>query len=102
MITEYVDALSAIEKIVGYMTFGRMISSLRKCDELSQVKLARKMKISRAMLCDIEKGRRSVSLKMAKRFAKVMGYSDQQFAAKILEDLAREAGYKAKIVLEAA
>ena len=102
MITEYVEALTAIEGIVGYMSFGRMIASLRKCDEISQVALAAKLKMSRAMLCDIEKGRRSVSLKLAKKFAKALGYSEQQFAAKVLEDLAREAGYKARIILEAA
>ena len=100
MSTEYVEARSAVEGIVGYMTFGRMLASLRKCDEISQVALAKKVKMSRAMLCDVEKGRRSVSLKLAKKLAKAMGYSEQQFAAKVLEDLALEAGYKAKIILE--
>ena len=40
----------------GPLTFGRMIESVRRADEISQVALARRMKISRVHLCDIEKG----------------------------------------------
>ena len=95
-------AIEQLEKIFGYMTFGDMLQSLRKCDEITQVQLAKKMKMSRAMLCDIEKGRRKVNITKAKHFARVMGYSEDVFALHILEDLAHEAGYKVKITLEAA
>ncbi len=97
------NAIKQLEKInKGPISFGKMIESLRKSDSISQVDLADKLKISRAMLCDIEKGRRKVSLSKAKEFAKAMGYSPAQFAAQVLEDLAREAGFEAKITLAAA
>lgn len=102
MTTKSDKSIEQIDKIFGYVTFGRMIQALRKCDEVSQVQLAKKMKMSRAMLCDIEKGRRKVSLIKAKQFARVMGYSEDVFALHVLEDMAHEAGYKVKITLAAA
>lgn len=86
----------------GPLTFGDMIESIRLCDEISQVDLARKMKISRAHLCDIEKGRRTVSAERAAQFAKVMGYSINQFVAAALEDQLRKAGLKVRVRLDAA
>jgi transcriptional regulator with XRE-family HTH domain len=79
-----------------------MIESLRKTDEISQVELAKKMKISRAHLCDIEKGRRTVTLSRAIQFAKVLGYPSIVFASIVLEDMAREAGLEVKVSLKAA
>ena len=97
------SALTSLEKIRGNsLTFGKMIESIRKADEISQVALALKMKISKAHLCDIEKGRRTVTLPRAIQFAKALGYSTTQFAAKALEDQAREVGLIIKITIEAA
>ncbi|MBC7427631.1 MAG: helix-turn-helix transcriptional regulator [Bacteriovorax sp.] len=97
------EILKALDKMRGGpLTFGKMIESIRKCDEISQVDLAKQMNISRAHLCDIEKGRRIVSLSRAIEFAKVLGYSHTQFAAKVLEDQAREVGLKVKITVTAA
>ena len=86
----------------GPLTFGRMIESIRLCDEVSQAELARKMKISRAHLCDIEKGRRTVSVERAARFAKVLGYSVNQFVAMAVEEQLLKAGLKVRVHLEAA
>lgn len=86
----------------GPLTFGRMIESLRICDEIPQAELARKMGISRAQLCDIEKGRRPVSPERAAKFATVMGYSVSQFVSVALEDQLRKAGLKLRIDLKAA
>ncbi|MFA6237459.1 MAG: helix-turn-helix transcriptional regulator [Bacteriovorax sp.] len=96
-------AIKALEKIRGGpLTFGKLIESTRKCDEISQVELAKKMNMSKAHLCDIEKGRRNVTLTRAIQFAKVLGYSQTVFASVALEDQAREAGLKVKITVEAA
>lgn len=103
MTTKKKSAIEQIEELGGGpLTFGRMIESFRKCDEISQTELATKLKISRAHLCDIEKGRRQVSLMRAMQFAKALGYSQTQFAFQVLEDQAREVGFKIKITLDAA
>lgn len=97
------STIKAIEKMRGGpLTFGSLIESLRKTDEISQVELAKKMKISRAHLCDIEKGRRSVTLSRAIQFAKVLGYPSVVFASIVLEDMAREAGLEVTVSLKAA
>lgn len=97
------DARRFLESLRGgALTFGRMIASIRLADEIQQAELARRMKISRAHLCDIENGRRSVSVDRAAQFARVLGYSANQFVALAVEDQLRKAGLKVKVRLEAA
>lgn len=97
------DARRFLESLRGGpLTFGRMIASIRLADGVQQVELARRMKISRAHLCDIESGRRSVSVDRAAQFARVLGYSANQFVAVAVEDELRKAGLKVKVRLEAA
>ncbi len=97
------EAVRFFEKLNGGpLTFGQMIESLRLCDEVSQTALARRMKISRAHLCDIEKGRRTVSAERAAQFARVLGYSVNQFVATALEDQLRKAGLNVRVQLDAA
>ncbi len=86
----------------GPLTFGRMLESIRKADGLSQAALARRLEISRAHLCDIEKGRRKVTAERAAYFAGVLGYSVNQFVSLVLEDQLREAGLSLKVHVEAA
>ena len=103
MSTRKSSAKKFLEKLRGGpLSFGKMIESIRLADEISQVELARKMKISRAHLCDVEKGRRSISVERAAQFAEVLGYSVNQFVAVAVEDQLRRAGIKAKVRLEAA
>ncbi len=84
------------------MTFGKMIESLRVCDELSQAALARKLGVSRAHLCDIEKGRRFVTPEKAAEFAEAMGYSVNQFVAQAIEDSLKRIGLKLRVEIKAA
>jgi transcriptional regulator with XRE-family HTH domain len=84
------------------LTFGRMIASVRVADDIPQTELARRLGISRANLCDIEKGRRSVTVKRAAQFARILGYSVNQFVAVAVEDQLRKAGLKVQVRLEAA
>lgn len=103
MNTKKSDAKKFLESLRGSpLSFGKMIESLRMADEISQTTLAKKMHISRAHLCDIEKGRRTVTVERAAQFAKVMGYSINQFVATALEDQLRKAGLKAKVHLDVA
>ena len=92
-----------LEKLRGGtpLTFGRLIESLRLCDEIPQTELAQKLNISKTQLCDIEKGRKLVSAERAAEFAKVMGYSVEQFVATALEDQLRQAGLKFTVDLKA-
>lgn len=97
------DARGFLEHLRGSpLTFGRMLASIRQADDIVQADLARRMGISRANLCDIENGRRSVTVERAAQFARVLGYSVNQFVAVAVEDQLRKAGLKVKVRLEAA
>lgn len=82
------------------LTFGRMIESIRTADEISQTELARRMGISRAHLCDIENGRRTVSIERAAMFARELGYSVHQFVATTLQEQLRRAKVKGVVYIE--
>lgn len=86
----------------GPMSFGQLLRSIRMCDELSQAELARLMNMSRSHICDIENNRRSISIERAAEFAKMLGYSEQQFVAAAIEDQLREAGIPFRVELRKA
>lgn len=87
------EAIKFLDSLRGRpLTFGDLIRSTRISDEISQADLARLMHMSRSHLCDIENSRRAVSLEKAALFAKILGYSEQQFVATVIEDQLRAAG----------
>lgn len=86
----------------GELSFGQLIQSLRRCDEISQSELAFQVGVSRARLCDIEKGRKSVTLNLAARLAKVMKYPPTYFISVALRDELKNAGLHYQVDLKAA
>lgn len=86
------EAVRFLESIAGPLTFGSAILSIREGEEWSQAELARRLGISRSHLCDIEKGRKSVSPGRAAEFARTLGYSDRQFVRLALQELVDGAG----------
>ena len=92
-----------IESILGGpLTFGMAVEALRLRDEISQAAFARKIGISRQYLCDVEKGRRLVSLEQAARFAKALGHPPSVLVQLAIQDSVRESGLKLKVTVEAA
>lgn len=80
-------SLALLESITGEkMTFSNLLWSIRECEEMSQVEFAKILEISRQYLCDIERGRRTVSAKMAANFAFKLGYSPLQFVRLAIQD----------------
>ena len=67
--------LRDLEKRYGAITLGRFLSSWRLSEGLSQKEFAKKLGMSAANLCDIEKGRKGVSIYKAAEIAKIIGYS---------------------------
>lgn len=92
------DAMKYLEKLTGGpLTIGRMIASIRLGEEMTLETFAKKLKISRSHLCDIEKGRKGVSVERAAFFAKTLGYSQMQFVRFALQDEVERAGLKMKV-----
>jgi plasmid maintenance system antidote protein VapI len=98
----YVDANEFLEELLGPLTFGNMLWSIRMCDELSQTEFAEMLGVSRSHICDIEKGRKVVSPERAAKWGKILGYSDIQFVRLALQDQLDKAGVKMSVKVEAA
>lgn len=55
------------------MNLGASIKAIRKSKGVSQVELAEKIGVSQAMLCQIERGTKSLSLPLGVDIAKALG-----------------------------
>lgn len=82
------DAMKFLEKKAGTpLSIAALLVSIRESEEMSQVEFASLLEISRAHLCDIEKGRKGVSPSRAAVFAQKLGYSETLFVKLALQDL---------------
>jgi len=82
------ETLQYLENLMGEkLTLGSFILAIRQGEELSQVDFAKLLGISRQVLCDIEHGRRIISPKKAAEYAKLLGYSKNQFVRLCLQDM---------------
>jgi len=96
-------AIRALERLCsGPLTFGQVLAAIRKCDEIPQAECARRLKISKSHLCDIEKGRKAVSPERAAKWAAVLGYSEARFVQLALQAAVDAAGLKYRVAIEAA
>lgn len=91
---EFLDELNG-----GPLTFSQMMESFRLCDEASLVEYARRLGVSRQYLCDVEKGRRTVSLERAAEWGRILGYGEELFMKLALEQQARAAGLDVEITV---
>ena len=101
--TKKSEAMRFLDKLIGEPeSFGGLLEAIRLGDGISQVAFARKLGITRAQLCDIEKGRKRVRPERAARFAKILGYAEKSFVELALQDLLTEAGMSFKVRVDAA
>ncbi len=75
-----------LKRQIGPITFGMFLRTARLSKDLSQAEMGRFLGISRASVCDIEKGRQMVSPALAARIAKKVGLSLQVAVAACLQD----------------
>ena len=94
--------LKDLEKKYGKLSVGEFLRSWRLCDELSQKQFARKLKMSPANLCDIEKGRKGLSLEKVYEVAEVIGYPPDVLLKIALEEQVEAAGLKYSVEIKPA
>jgi DNA-binding XRE family transcriptional regulator len=92
-----IPARIAIRNAVGHISFGDFLNSYRVGNEYSQVGFAKKLKISKQDLCNIEKGRKIVSVERAAKFAKLLQMPEMLFIKYVIEDQLKKAGIKLEI-----
>lgn len=84
------------------LSFGAAICAIRQIEELAQAAFAKKLRISTAHLCDIEKGRRFVSAARAASFARRMGQPQEYWVKLAIQDQINQAGLKLTVEVNAA
>lgn len=97
------SAMRILEKITGGpLTLGRAVESIRKSEELSQDECAKKLGISKSHLCDVEKGRKTVSSERAAKWARILGYPESVLVRLALQGELDAAGLKYRVDIKAA
>lgn len=84
MSTKY--GLRELESEFGKLTFGRLLRSHRVGEELSQVQMAKLLKISKQSLNDIENGRTIPSISRASEIAKKIGLMEATLVELAIQD----------------
>lgn len=97
MTTKIKYGTSALEKEIGGLSFGKILESHRKSEELSQKELASILGISQSSLCDLEKGRKIPSASRAMQIAQTLGVSDSLWVEIALQDQLNEQGVDMKV-----
>lgn len=94
-------AMRTMEKLCGGpLTFRVALGAVRRCEELSQVAFAEKLGVSKSHLCDVEKGRRTVSPERAAAWARILGHPEAMFVRLALQDAFDAAGLKYRVHIE--
>lgn len=95
------DAMHFLDDLIGEeLTVGSLLVTIRETDGLTLDALAKKLGVSRANLCDIEKGRKGVSPDRAARWARALGYPEAQFIALALQHELDAAGLAYKVAIK--
>lgn len=94
--------LSAREALKDVLksSFGTFVRDIRESDEISQTELARRMSVSRQFINAVEKDKANVSLEMAMKIARALGYPYEAFVEILLNDMLRKSGIKKVVHLE--
>ena len=94
-----ISAREALKDVLK-CSFGEFVRDIRECDELSQTELAKRMRVSRQFINAVEKDKAKVSLEMAIKIARALGYPYESFVEIFLNDLLRKSGIKKVVHLQ--
>ena len=93
------SAREVLKDILKY-SFGEFVRDIRECDEISQTELAKRMHVSRQFMNAVEKDKANVSLEMAIKIARALGYPYEAFVEIFLNDMLRKSGINKIVHLE--
>ena len=94
--------IKRLEKEFGPMTMSLFLRSFRESGECTQAEFAERLGISKANLCDLEKGRKLVGVERAVRFAKTLGVPEEGLVQIAFQDLLRASGLRFIVKVSAA
>lgn len=94
--------LKDLEKKLGKLTVGEFLHTWRTSEEMSLKDFGKKVGLSIANLCDIEKGRKGVSPEKAEQIAKAIKVPPALLVRLSIEESLQAAGLKYKIEIKPA
>ncbi len=94
------EVSAILGKINGPISFATYLLGVRTTLDMSQVEMAKKLGITKAALCEIEKGRTFVSPSTAVRYAKKLGFSITVALEACIQDQLRKANIKKRVRIE--
>lgn len=96
-------AVRTLERLTGGpLTFASLLASSRRREELSQADCAKRFGVSKSHLCDVEKGRKSVSPERAAEWARLLGYPETLFVCLAIQGALDAAGLRYTVAIQAA
>ena len=87
-----IRATKYLKKKFGELSFGQLIWSHRKAEEMTQAELAELLGVSKQYISQLEKGERLASVEQAARLAEVFDMSPEIFVVRALQDQVVKAG----------
>jgi DNA-binding XRE family transcriptional regulator len=86
-----------IKEQVGPISFSVFMRAARTSMDLTQEEFGKRLGISRANVCDIEKGRHLVSAELAVKVARKVGLPEKYALQACLQDQVRRTGVDAEV-----
>jgi transcriptional regulator with XRE-family HTH domain len=92
-----------LDELIGEpLTFAGMVRNVRETDGYTLASMGKKLGCSAQFLSDVEHARRTVSPKLAARWAKALGYHPVVWVQHALQAEVDAAGLKLRVTVEAA
>jgi len=88
-----------LDASVGPLSFALFVRVARTTLGLTQEEFGKKINLSRANICDIEKGRHLASTELAIKIARKAGLPEKMALQACLQDQVRKAGSEAKVMV---
>jgi DNA-binding XRE family transcriptional regulator len=90
---------SKLDQEVGPLSFALFMRVARTSMDLTQEEFGKKIGLSRANICDIEKGRHLASTELAVKVARKAKLSEKLALQACLQDQVKKAGSEAKVAV---
>lgn len=95
-------ARAQLEKLRGEpFSFSLILKAYRAREELTQEQLAKKLKVTKSYVSNIENKRENVTVEQAKKFATALKEPVNVWVTTALQDMIDRAGIKARVELAA-
>ncbi len=95
-------AKAQLEKLSGEpFSFASILRAYRAREELTQEQLAKKLKVTKSYISNVENKRENITVEQAKKFATVLKEPVNVWVTTALQDMIDRAGIKARVKLAA-